>query len=58
MEGVEENGGSQFSKILVNITNEQRGWLEEWSRSTGIPKAQIIRDLIEEARRDTGSVVP
>lgn len=55
MEGLE---GSQYCKILLNITNDQKEWLEEWTRVTGIPKAQIIRDLIEEARRDTGSVVP
>lgn len=58
MEGLEEGNGGQYCKILVNITNDQRGWLEEWTKVTGISKAQIIRDLIEEARRDTQSVVP
>ena len=53
---MEGEGEVRYSKMLLNITDEQRRWLDGWSEATGIPKAQIIRDLIEEARRESEPV--
>lgn len=52
MEQQVESEQGQFVKLLINVTTEQRVWLDQQSEITGITKAQIIRDLIEEVRRE------
>jgi hypothetical protein len=38
-------------RTIVDLTEEQRAWLEAESRREGISRAETIRRLVEEARR-------
>lgn len=38
-------------RTIVELTDEQRTWLESESRREGISRAEAIRRLVDEARR-------
>ena len=38
--------------ISIRLTEEQRAWLEQRSRKTGLPISRIIRESIDKSRAD------